>query len=325
METPENQFDEEAEKNERRNLIVNYIPASLSEEALKNVFLPFGALESCKLMVDKLTGQSLGYGFVKYTTVDAAERAIGAMNGRTIENKTLKVSVARPSSPSIQHANLYVSQLDKHVTKIVLDQLFGTYGRIIDSKILIDPKSGESRGVGFVRFDTRGEAENAIKALNGALIVGSPTPIHVKVFADGTDDKVRRRNMMTNNGVFRHQSQVRYDPFQRFGYEGGIYGSTDVNVGVYNPTGFIQNQQTGFCLFVYNLPQETDDNFLWRMFGPYGALTSVKVVRDTNTNKCKGFGFVNFVKYEDAQQAIIGLNGYQVGNKYLKVSFKTNK
>jgi len=318
METPD-QFDD----GDNRNLIVNYVPATLSEESLRNLFFPFGELESCKLMVDKLTGQSLGYGFVKYTTINAAESAIAAMNGRTIDNKTLKVSIARPSSSTIQHANLYVSQLDKHVTKPVLDQIFNNYGKIIDSKILIDPKTGESRGVGFVRYDTRGEAEKAINALNGAILPGTNSAIHVK-FADGTDDKIRRRNMMTNTGVFRHQSQVRYDPFQRYGYEGGVYGSTDVNVGVYNP-GFIQGQQTGFCLFVYNLPQETDDTFLWRLFGPYGGLTSVKVVKDTNSNKCKGFGFVNFVKFEDAQQAIIGLNGYQVGNKYLKVSFKTNK
>jgi len=134
MENNDNQFDDD--KSENRNLIVNYIPASISEEALRNMFFPFGELESCKLMVDKLTGQSLGYGFIKYTTIDAAERAIAAMNGRTIDSKTLKVSVARPSSPGIQHANLYVSQLDKHVTKLVLDQIFSNYGKIIDSKIL---------------------------------------------------------------------------------------------------------------------------------------------------------------------------------------------
>jgi len=40
----------------RRNLIVNYIPSSLSEEALKGIFMPFGELESCKLMVDKIDG-----------------------------------------------------------------------------------------------------------------------------------------------------------------------------------------------------------------------------------------------------------------------------
>jgi len=43
----------------RRNLIVNYIPSSLSEEALKGIFMPFGELESCKLMVDKIDGLCL--------------------------------------------------------------------------------------------------------------------------------------------------------------------------------------------------------------------------------------------------------------------------
>eukprot|EP01098_Paradermamoeba_levis_P000662 TRINITY_DN1074_c0_g1_i9.p1 TRINITY_DN1074_c0_g1~~TRINITY_DN1074_c0_g1_i9.p1 ORF type:complete len:152 (-),score=30.17 TRINITY_DN1074_c0_g1_i9:760-1215(-) len=143
-------MDNSFSNDQQRNLIVNYIPSSVSEEAMRNMFFPFGEMESCKLMVDKTNGQSLGYGFVKYSTAEAASRAIAAMNGKTLDNKTLKVSLARPSSQAIQHANLYVGNLDKHMTKLALDQIFAPYGRIIDSKILIDPKTGESRGVGFV-------------------------------------------------------------------------------------------------------------------------------------------------------------------------------
>ena len=73
--------------------------------------------------------------------------------------------------------------------------------------------------------------------------------------------------------------------------------------------------QSGFCIFIYHLPPETDENVLYRLFGPFGAISSVKVVRDQNTGQCKGFGFVNFIKLEDSQQAIINMNGYQLGNK----------
>eukprot|EP01098_Paradermamoeba_levis_P000660 TRINITY_DN1074_c0_g1_i4.p1 TRINITY_DN1074_c0_g1~~TRINITY_DN1074_c0_g1_i4.p1 ORF type:complete len:340 (-),score=85.31 TRINITY_DN1074_c0_g1_i4:139-1158(-) len=339
-------MDNSFSNDQQRNLIVNYIPSSVSEEAMRNMFFPFGEMESCKLMVDKTNGQSLGYGFVKYSTAEAASRAIAAMNGKTLDNKTLKVSLARPSSQAIQHANLYVGNLDKHMTKLALDQIFAPYGRIIDSKILIDPKTGESRGVGFVHFDTRNEAETAIKSLNGTILLGMNTPLVVK-FAD-SDDKVKRTPKMTNTGVFRHQSQVRYDPYMggaqyvstpdRHNFPQVPSGAATISptsffplpdtqyLGVYNPSTFLaQGQASPFCLFVYNLPQDCDDNFLYRLFGPYGAIASVKIVKDSATNKCKGFGFVNYLKYEDAQQAIIGLNGYQVGNKFLQVSFKTNK
>lgn len=81
----------------------------------------------------------------------------------------------------------------------------------------------------------------------------------------------------------------------------------------------------GWCIFIYNLTQDADEGLLWQMFGPFGAVTNVKIIRDFNTNKCRGFGFVTMSNYEEAAMAITGLNGYRMGDKILQVSFKTNK
>ena len=81
---------------------------------------------------------------------------------------------------------------------------------------------------------------------------------------------------------------------------------------------------SGWCIFVYNLAPETEENVLWQLFGPYGAVQSVKVIRDFQTQKCKGFGFVTMTNYEDALMAIQSLNGYPLGSRVLQVSFKTN-
>uniref|UniRef100_A0A8C3PHD0 RRM domain-containing protein n=1 Tax=Calidris pygmaea TaxID=425635 RepID=A0A8C3PHD0_9CHAR len=61
------------------------------------------------------------------------------------------------------------------------------------------------------------------------------------------------------------------------------------------------------------------------LFGPFGAVTNVKVIRDFATNKCKGFGFVTMTNYEEAAMAIASLNGYRLGDRVLQVSFKTSK
>jgi len=82
---------------------------------------------------------------------------------------------------------------------------------------------------------------------------------------------------------------------------------------------------TGWCLFVYNLAAETEENVLWQLFGPFGAVQSVKVVRDPTTNKCKGFGFVTMTNYDEALMAIAANNGYQLGGRVLQVSFKKSK
>lgn len=82
---------------------------------------------------------------------------------------------------------------------------------------------------------------------------------------------------------------------------------------------------SGWCIFVYNLAPETEENVLWQLFGPFGAVQSVKVIRDLQTSKCKGFGFVTMTNYDEAVVAIQSLNGYTLGNRVLQVSFKTNK
>ena len=49
-----------------------------------------------------------------------------------------------------------------------------------------------------------------------------------------------------------------------------------------------------------------------------------QVIRDLQTNKCKGFGFVTMTNYDECLVAIQSLNGYTLGNRVLQVSFKTN-
>ncbi|KAK9498563.1 hypothetical protein O3M35_003167 [Rhynocoris fuscipes] len=177
----------------RTNLIINYLPQVMSQGELTTLFQSAGDIASCKLCRDKDTGISLGYGFVNYRKPEDAESAIKTFNGMKILNKTIKVSYARPSSEAIKGANLYVSGLPPNITLNELEEMFGRYGRIINSRLLMDENKawkaangGDNNGVGFIRFDQRMEAERAIEALNGTIPEGSTTPIQVKFAADPT-------------------------------------------------------------------------------------------------------------------------------------------
>ncbi|VDO10048.1 unnamed protein product [Rodentolepis nana] len=65
-----------------------------------------------------------------------------------------------------------------------------------------------------------------------------------------------------------------------------------------------------WCLFVHNIAPDTEEATLWRLFGPFGAVRSVSVAREHGPgSKCRGFGFVNMVNYEEAVHAIQHLNG----------------
>ncbi|XP_043940561.1 ELAV-like protein 3 isoform X3 [Protopterus annectens] len=318
----------------KTNLIVNYLPQNMSQEEFKSLFGSIGEIESCKLVRDKITGQSLGYGFVNYVDPNDADKAINTLNGLKLQTKTIKVSYARPSSASIRDANLYVSGLPKTMGQKEMEQLFSQYGRIITSRILVDQVTGVSRGVGFIRFDKRIEAEEAIKGLNGQKPLGATEPITVK-FANNPSQKTGQA-LLTQlyqttarryTGPLHHQTQrFRLDNLLNMAY--GVKRFSPITIdsmtslaGV-NLTGA---SSAGWCIFVYNLSPEADESVLWQLFGPFGAVTNVKVIRDFTTNKCKGFGFVTMTNYDEAAMAIASLNGYRLGDRVLQVSFKTSK
>lgn len=323
-----------------RNLIVNYLPSSLNPTAFKNMFTPFGEVESCRIIYDKATSTSMGYGFVKYTTEESANKAIQIMNGQIVENKTLKVSLARPANPSVQQANLYVANLPKHYSKADLETMFMNFGPIIETKILLDPSTGVSKGVGFVRFASKEMAQIAMDSLNGQVPLGADSAIVVR-FSDTREDKLRKGKSPSpafgfGGGRLRYNPMgaapaVAANPYGDMASQYVYQTPGAMPQGIPDATGgYMYAQQAvapalAYCLFVYNLPPDADEGLLYRLFGPFGAISDVKIMREPSTNRCKGFGFVHYLKLEDAQQAIISMNGYQVGNKYLQVSFKKQK
>ncbi|XP_053696218.1 sex-lethal homolog isoform X1 [Sabethes cyaneus] len=166
------------------NLIVNYLPQDMTERELYSLFSTMGAIESCRVMRDLKTGYSYGFGFINFLTEETAQRAIRCLNGYTVRNKRLKVSYARPQSEEIKETNLYITNLPRTITDEQLDIIFGKYGTIVQKNILRDKLTGHPRGVAFVRFNKREEAQEAISALNNVIPQGGTQPLNVRVAED---------------------------------------------------------------------------------------------------------------------------------------------
>lgn len=78
----------------------------------------------------------------------------------------------------------------------------------------------------------------------------------------------------------------------------------------------------GANLFIYHLPHDLTDADLATAFNPFGNVISAKVFVDKFTGESKGFGFVSYDSVISAEQAIELMNGFQIGNKRLKVQHK---
>ena len=78
------------------NVYVGNLPWGLSEEDLREAFEAFGEVVSVKIIKDKFTGRSRGFGFVEMPNQEEGESAISALNGKDLKGREIVVNQARP-------------------------------------------------------------------------------------------------------------------------------------------------------------------------------------------------------------------------------------
>ena len=84
------------------NIYVGNLPHELTEEELRQAFETFGEVTSAKIITDKFSGVSRGFGFVEMPTKAEAQAAITGLNGTELKGRTLNVNEARPRPESRQ-------------------------------------------------------------------------------------------------------------------------------------------------------------------------------------------------------------------------------
>jgi RNA recognition motif-containing protein len=80
-------------------LYVGGLPYSATESQLTSLFAEHGTVESARVIADKFTGQSRGFGFVEMSTAEEAKAAITALNGSQMDGRSLTVNEAKPMEP----------------------------------------------------------------------------------------------------------------------------------------------------------------------------------------------------------------------------------
>ncbi|PIP36085.1 MAG: RNA-binding protein [Desulfobacterales bacterium CG07_land_8_20_14_0_80_52_14] len=78
------------------NIYVGNLSYEVSEEDLRSAFESFGKIESVKIIKDRFSGQSKGFGFVEMPSAEEGQAAISGMNGKEMKGRTLNVNEARP-------------------------------------------------------------------------------------------------------------------------------------------------------------------------------------------------------------------------------------
>ena len=156
-----------------------WMDESFIKDKLSYYKIPF---KDVRIIRDKSSNISLGYGFIEFLSKSQAEEVINLYNNKALldKDKTFKLNWAVDSeSKKIANGtqlslyNIYISGFPEETTESELESFFKKYYKYINSvKIITEPSTGISKGYGFVKFTNEKEMKDALKNMNGKSFKG---------------------------------------------------------------------------------------------------------------------------------------------------------
>eukprot|EP00002_Diphylleia_rotans_P010821 TRINITY_DN213_c0_g1_i4.p3 TRINITY_DN213_c0_g1~~TRINITY_DN213_c0_g1_i4.p3 ORF type:complete len:292 (+),score=56.94 TRINITY_DN213_c0_g1_i4:276-1151(+) len=155
------------------SLYVGNLKPEATENDLFQHFSTAGQLHSTRVCRDSATRVSLKYGYVNFQNPADAERALDTLNYSMILDQPCRLMWSQ-RDPSLRRSgagNIFIKNLEKSIDDKMLYDTFSLFGNILSCKIETD-NEGNSRGFGFVHYETPNAAENAISKVHGKMING---------------------------------------------------------------------------------------------------------------------------------------------------------
>ncbi|XP_019881561.1 polyadenylate-binding protein 1-A [Aethina tumida] len=253
-----------------------------------------------------------------------------------------------PDEKLSEVANVFVKNLERSIDNKALYDIFVTFGNIVSCKVEVDG-NGNSKGYGFIQFESPEVAEKCIDSLNDSILnaqklhvtrfipreereketMKSLKNVYVSNFGDNFKEETMR-SLFSNYGPITSLKLFTNEAGKSLGYGFVGFESADcakraideLNEKVIGSKPlFVGHAQKN--LYVKNLDDAVDDEMLSKEFGPFGTITSAKVMKDNG--RSKGFGFVCYSTTEEATRALAEMNRRLLINKPLYVAMAQRK
>lgn len=180
-------------------IFVGRLSWSVDNDRLAQEFAECGEVESATVQMDRDSGKSRGFGYVRFKTADAVEKAL-AMNGREIDGRAVNIDRSTPPDRNVAREKradafgdqtsppssvLFVGNVSFSTTEDGLWNFFNNYG-VKNVRLPTDRDTGRPKGFGYVEFENIDGAKKAFEASRGAEIDGRSIRLDFSQPRDGS-------------------------------------------------------------------------------------------------------------------------------------------
>ncbi|KAL8768559.1 MAG: hypothetical protein Q9209_005244 [Squamulea sp. 1 TL-2023] len=196
-----------------KSIYVGNLFFDVREDDLRKKFEECGTIENVKLIMDN-RGLSKGFGYVNFTSEEAATAAVQTFNLQPFEGRRLTVQYAAPRSPLVARPmrygtspptrTLFIGNMAFDMSDRELNNLFREIRNVVDVRVAIDRRTGQPRGFAHADFTDVESAKEAMVALGGKEVCGRALRV------DYSQSTGRSRDMRRQEGEGAEEQQRGY-------------------------------------------------------------------------------------------------------------------
>ncbi|GAA5829556.1 hypothetical protein JCM11251_000202 [Rhodosporidiobolus azoricus] len=179
------------DRNQEATVYIGNLDERATDALVWELMLQAGPVVNVHLPKDRISMTHQGYGFCEFLTEEDAEYACKIMNQIKLFGKPIRVNKASSDRKQLDiGANLFIGNLDPNVDERMLYDTFMAFGTLVQpAKISRDPATGQSKGFGFVSYDSFEASDAAIESMNSQFLMNKPVTVGYAFKKDGKGER----------------------------------------------------------------------------------------------------------------------------------------